>query len=106
MDRSVEEIEAEAAEWLADAWDPDLTVGEWWHRVFEARYSLPTLPEHAYGRGYSRVEAQAVLRALEWNRREGRNPHDHWTSTLVDAPREGPISNPVRQSVAIAMAAA
>lgn len=64
MSDPLEKTEAEAAAWLADNWDPDLTVGEWWRRVHEARYSLPTLPESAHGRGYSRVEAQAVQRAF------------------------------------------
>jgi len=49
-------------------------------------------------------EAEAVLRALQWNRREGRNPPEHWMTTLADSPREGPISDTLRHSVATAMA--
>jgi acetoin utilization protein AcuC len=44
--------------------------------------------------------AEAVLRGLsfEGNRR-GRNPPEHWFTTLRDAPREGPIRDEVRQKV-------
>lgn len=42
-------------------------------------------------------EAEAVLRGLsfEGNRR-GRNPPAHWFTTLIDAPREGPIRDDIR----------
>jgi acetoin utilization protein AcuC len=32
--------------------------------------------------------AEAVLRALRFNRAAGRNPPEHWLTTLADAPRE------------------
>ena len=35
--------------------------------------------------------AETVLRALVYNRAAGRNPPDHWFTTLRDAPREGGI---------------
>ncbi len=35
--------------------------------------------------------AEAVLRGLSWHRQAGRNPPDHWFTTLADAPREGPV---------------
>ena len=36
--------------------------------------------------------AEAVLRALRWDgARAGRNPPDHWFTTLRDAPRPGPL---------------
>lgn len=46
--------------------------------------------------------AEAVLRALtfEGNKR-GRNPPEHWFTTLQDAPREGPVSPQVREIVDI-----
>jgi acetoin utilization protein AcuC len=45
-------------------------------------------------------EAEAVLRALrfEGNRR-GRNPPDHWFTTLADTPRNGPIRSELRARV-------
>jgi acetoin utilization protein AcuC len=35
--------------------------------------------------------AEAVLRGLRFNRAAGRNPPEHWFSTLRDAPREGMV---------------
>ena len=43
-------------------------------------------------------EAQEVLRALRWeNARAGRNPPDHWFTTLRDAPRPGPVRNDITE---------
>lgn len=36
-------------------------------------------------------EAEAALRALRYNRAAGRDPPDHWFTTIRDAPREGPV---------------
>lgn len=35
--------------------------------------------------------AQAVLRRQSYNRAAGRDPPDHWFTTLADAPRPGPV---------------
>ena len=35
--------------------------------------------------------AEAVLRRLRYNRAAGRNPPDHWSTTLRDAPRDGMV---------------
>jgi acetoin utilization protein AcuC len=40
--------------------------------------------------------AEAVLRRLVWHRQAGRNPPEHWFTTLADAPRNGPIRAVVR----------
>ncbi len=45
-------------------------------------------------------DAEAVLRGLSWTRSEGRNPPDHWFTTLADAPRPGPVREEVRDVVA------
>ena len=46
-------------------------------------------------------EAEAVLRALRWDRaRRGKSPPDHWFTTLRDAPREGPVRDALRRDVA------
>ncbi|HYG91558.1 MAG TPA: hypothetical protein VD978_35500 [Azospirillum sp.] len=42
-------------------------------------------------------EAEAVLRDLTWNRGAGRNPPEHWFTTLADSPRPGPVREPVRR---------
>ncbi len=36
-------------------------------------------------------EAEAVLRGLRYNRAAGRNPPEHWFTSLADAPREGAV---------------
>ena len=41
-------------------------------------------------------EAEAVLRAIRWSDRRGRTPPEHWFTTLVDPPREGPLDPEVR----------
>ena len=46
--------------WLEENWDPDLTVGEWWHRLGLAGWSAPALPPNAYGKGLSRTDAVRV----------------------------------------------
>jgi len=46
--------------WLADNWDPDITVGEWWQRLGLAGWSAPSLPVHAYGRGLSANDSVRV----------------------------------------------
>ena len=37
-----------------------------------------------------------MLRALTYNRAAGRNPPEHWFTTLRDAPREGAVRDEVR----------
>ncbi|GAA4254761.1 acetoin utilization protein AcuC [Azospirillum formosense] len=49
-------------------------------------------------------EAERVLRALSWSRAAGRNPPEHWFTTLADAPRPGPLRDEVRRVAAAAMA--
>jgi acetoin utilization protein AcuC len=41
-----------------------------------------------------------VLRALTWNRSQGRNPPGHWFTTIADSPRPGPVRDEIRQVVA------
>jgi acetoin utilization protein AcuC len=47
-------------------------------------------------------EAEAVLRGLRFDgNRRGKNPPDHWFTTLQDAPREGPVREEIREAVAL-----
>jgi acetoin utilization protein AcuC len=49
-------------------------------------------------------EAESVLRGLEFKgNRRGRNPPEHWFTTLRDAPRPGPIRDEIRQGVEVLM---
>lgn len=40
--------------------------------------------------------AESILRALAFNRAAGRNPPEHWFTTLRDTPRPGPIRLEIR----------
>ncbi|NUB06388.1 acetoin utilization protein AcuC [Azospirillum sp. Vi22] len=48
-------------------------------------------------------EAEGVLRSLSWSRAAGRNPPEHWFTTLADAPRPGPLRDEVRRVAAAAI---
>lgn len=61
---SADEVANEATSWVAENWDPDLTVGEWWVRLANAGYSHPTLPEAGGGRGYSRAQNRVLRQAM------------------------------------------
>jgi acetoin utilization protein AcuC len=43
---------------------------------------------------------EAVLRSLAWSRSAGRNPPEHWFTTLADAPNRGPVREELRRRVA------
>jgi acetoin utilization protein AcuC len=45
-------------------------------------------------------QAEAVLRALTWSRAAGRNPPEHWFTTIADTPRPGAVRDEVRQMAA------
>lgn len=42
------------------------------------------------------AEAEAILRAITWSRSAGRNPPDHWFTTLADPPVQSELRYPVR----------
>ena len=46
------------------------------------------------------AEAEAVLRALSFDGSRGRNPPEHWFTTIRDAPRPGPVRAEVADRVA------
>ena len=56
----IDELQA----WLDDNWDPDLTVADWWQRLGLAGWSAPSLPDHAYGKGLSRNDANRVAETI------------------------------------------
>ena len=41
--------------------------------------------------------AETVLRGLVYNRAAGRNPPEHWLTTLRDAPRDGPVREAIKR---------
>jgi alkylation response protein AidB-like acyl-CoA dehydrogenase len=54
----------ELRDWLADNWNPELTVADWWERMGLAGWSAPTLPTHAYGRGVARSVAVQIAQEI------------------------------------------
>ena len=66
------------------------TVGRCWAGVWATLNGIP-VPDR------TTQAAEAVLRALRYNRAAGRNPPEHWFTTLRDVPREGPVRDEVRR---------
>ena len=72
------------------------SVGRCWAGVWATLNGIdPDVPPTA--------EAERVLRALTWNRAAGRNPPEHWFTTIADLPRPGPVRDAVRRVVAVTM---
>lgn len=65
------------------------TVGRCWALIWGTLNHFP-IPERLP------LEAEAGLRALRFDRAAGRNPPEHWMTTLLDQPREGPIREAAR----------
>ena len=63
-DISAEQVTTEVKQWVTDAWDPELTVAEWWKRLAASGYAAPMLPENLGGRGYPRHLATLVSNLL------------------------------------------
>ncbi|MDG2428336.1 MAG: acyl-CoA dehydrogenase family protein [Acidimicrobiales bacterium] len=61
---TTDEVRAELDVWLADNWDPDITVAEWWTRLAAGRWVSPSMPVEAGGRGYGRDLTAAVSTGL------------------------------------------
>ncbi len=55
-----EQVREEVRAWLAESWDGELTVGEWWERLASSGYAAPTFPETHFGRGFNRALANIV----------------------------------------------
>ncbi len=72
------------------------SVGRCWAGVWASLNRL-AIPER------TTPAAEAVLRALTYNRAEGRSPPEHWFTTLRDAPREGPVRDEIRRLASLAL---
>ena len=72
------------------------TVGRCWAGVWATLNDIP-IPDR------TTPEAEAVLRALTYNRAAGRNPPAHWFTTIRDAPRDGPVRDEVRRLADLTM---
>ncbi len=58
--KEARELRDEVRAWIDDNWDPDITMREWWKRLFEGRWTQPAWPEEWYGRGLSGELAKLV----------------------------------------------
>lgn len=54
----------EVAGWIEENWSLDLTLAEWWRRLFDAGYAYPTWPVGFGGTGATAAESRAVGAAL------------------------------------------
>ncbi len=60
MGATEDELGAEVRGWLAEAWDPDITVKEWWGRLAQSGYGFPHWPTEWFGKSMSSLEAATV----------------------------------------------
>lgn len=58
-------VRTEVRDWLKNNWDPDLTVAEWWDRLAEAHWAVPTWPTAWFGRDLSRGDAGVVITEIK-----------------------------------------
>jgi acetoin utilization protein AcuC len=72
------------------------TVGRCWAGIWAELNGLP-IPARLP------AAAEAVLRGLRYNRAAGRNPPEHWFTTLADAPRAGPVRDEIRRLADLAL---
>ena len=59
-----DEVRAELDAWIAENWDPEFTVEQWWARVAAGRWASPAMPPEAGGRGYGRDLTAAVFTGM------------------------------------------
>ena len=72
------------------------TVGRCWAGVWATVNGIaPAVPVTA--------AAERVLRRLTWHRAQGRNPPDHWFTTIADPPRPGPVRAEIRRLIDVVM---
>ena len=69
------------------------TVGRCWAGVWAVLNDIPIPPR-------TTPAAESVLRGLSYNRAAGRNPPEHWFTTLRDMPREGTVRPEIRRLIA------
>ena len=72
------------------------TVGRCWAGVWATLNGI-AIPDR------TTPEAEAVLRALRYNRAAGRNPPEHWFTTIRDAPRDGPVRDELRRRAGLTL---
>ncbi len=62
--QGADEVASEVRAWLASNWDPELALGEWWERLADSGWAVPTWPEEWFGKGLTGDLAQVVAKEL------------------------------------------
>jgi acetoin utilization protein AcuC len=73
------------------------SVARCWAGVWATLNDLPIPPRIP-------PAAEAVLRGLSFARAAGRNPPEHWFTSIADAPRPGPVRPEIHRLVAMTLA--
>ena len=55
-----DEVRAQVAAWLAEAWDPELSLAQWRDRLADSGWGCPAWPREWYGRGLPAAAAAVV----------------------------------------------
>jgi acetoin utilization protein AcuC len=71
-------------------------VGRCWAGIW-ATLAHQTIPDR------TTPAAEAVLRALRYNRAAGRSPPEHWFNTIRDEPRDGPVRDDICRLAEVAL---
>lgn len=59
-DETSDDVVRIVKEFVAEQWQPDLTVREWWRRMAAARLNLPSLPAELGGRGWTSADEGVI----------------------------------------------
>jgi alkylation response protein AidB-like acyl-CoA dehydrogenase len=81
--REMAPVEAEAATWFDEHWDPTRTLGDWWRDLADSGYAFPSWPVGFGGLGLDEQQARAVIRA---RRRAGAYGPPNGVATFLVAP--------------------
>jgi len=62
--RGADEVASELRAWLKDNWDPELSLAEWWERLADSGWGVPTWPKEWFGRGLTSDLGAVVTREI------------------------------------------
>ena len=69
--RGADEVASEVRAWLKDNWDPELSLAEWWERLADSGWGVPTWPKEWFGRGLTSDLGAVVTREIRAARAVG-----------------------------------
>ena len=62
--RGADEVASEVRAWLKDNWDPELSLAEWWERLADSGWGVPTWPKEWFGWGLTSDLGAVVTREI------------------------------------------